>query len=259
MDLGLDGRVVLVTGAARGIGHAIVRAFAAEGAQVVAGDLNEPVETVAAARPPVFTSLDFTDPQQIDSWVADAVGRFGAIDVLVNNVGLAPYRDGFLSVTDADWKGLLEINLFAMIRTSRAVIPHMIEAGGGAIVNLASDAGRQPDPFFVDYAVTKSAVLSLSKSLSIEFGPAGIRSNCISPGPTATPAMDDFLVSMSNELGLTFDETKTHFARDMRQLPLGRMNEPDDVAAVAVFLASAPARQITGAAYPVDAGSHRYV
>ncbi|GGF38031.1 SDR family NAD(P)-dependent oxidoreductase [Subtercola lobariae] len=259
MDLGLDGKVVLVTGAARGIGLAIVTAFAAEGAQVVAADLNEPEIPVVAARPPVFTAVDFTVPQQIESWVADAAAQFGAIDVLVNNVGLAPYRDGFLNVTDAQWKALLEVNLFAMIRTSRAVIPHMVKGGGGALVNLASDAGRQPDPFFVDYAVTKSAVLSLSKSLSIEFGPKGIRSNCISPGPTATPAMDDFLVSMSKELGKTFDETKTHFARDMRQLPLGRMNEPEDVAAAAVFLASAPARQITGAAYPVDAGSHRYV
>ncbi|WP_375399441.1 SDR family NAD(P)-dependent oxidoreductase [uncultured Amnibacterium sp.] len=250
----------MVTGAGQGIGLAIARAFAAEGAQVVGGDLRTAaIDAIEARRSPLASVVDFSDADQIEAWVEGTVSALGVIDVLVNNVGLAPYRAGFLSVTDAEWMRLMDINFFAMVRTTRSVLPHMAAKGRGAIVSIASDAGRQPDPFFVDYAVTKSAVLSLSKSLSIEFGPSGIRSNCISPGPTATPAMDDFLTSMSAEVGKTFEDTKTYFARDLRQLPLGRMNEPEDVAAVAVFLASDSARQITGAAYSVDAGSHRYV
>lgn len=260
MDLGLDGKVVLITGAGSGIGLATAKAFTAEGAQVVAADVNTAaVLEIDAARKPVATTLDVTADGAIEAWVADAVKQFGAIDVLVNNVGIAPYREGFLAVSDADWNTVLGVNFFGMVKASRAVLPHMVKAGRGAIVSIASDAGRQPDPFFVDYAVSKAAVLNLSKSLSIEFGPHGIRSNCISPGPTATPAMDTFLNAMAGELGKTYEETKEYFAKDMRKLPLGRMNDPKDVAGVAVFLASSVARQITGAAYSVDAGSHVYV
>lgn len=260
MDLGLAGRVVLITGAGSGIGLAIARAYAAEGAQVVAADLDvTALEGIDTGPAPALSVVDLTEDAAIRGWVEGAATRFGGIDVLINNVGLAPYRDGFLSVTDDEWKTLFELNLFAMIRASRAVIPFMIDGGGGSIVNLASDAGRQPDPFFVDYATSKAAVLSVSKSISMEFGPHGIRSNCIAPGPTATPAMEVFLASLGQELGLTVEEAKIHFAREMRGLPLGRMNEPEDVARVALFLGSPASRQVTGSTYPVDAGSIRYV
>jgi len=257
MDLGLTDKVVLITGAGSGIGLATAVAFAAEGARVIALDLStealpgiDAVEAVAA---------DLLADGAVETIVSDVVRRHGAVDVLVNNVGLAPFRDGFLTTSLDDWRALFELNFFVAVRAARAVLPSMVASGAGALVHLASDAGRQPDPFFVDYAVTKTALMSLSKSLSIEFGPHGIRSNCVAPGPTRTPAMSQFLDSLAADLGIEPEYAPTHFAREMRQLPLGRMNEPEDVARVVLFLASAAAAQVTGSVYSVDAGSLRYV
>ncbi|MGP6204580.1 SDR family NAD(P)-dependent oxidoreductase [Microbacterium sp. F2] len=257
---GLKDKVVLITGGGSGIGLATATAFAEQGARVAVADRNPAAAAAIAGDHAVDTTeLDVTADGAIAGWVDAVADRLGGVDVLVNNVGLAPFRESFLSVTDEDWRSLLDVNFFAAVRASRAAIPYMIERGGGAIVSLASDAATQPDPFFVDYAVSKAAVLSLSKSLSMEFGPRGIRSNCVAPGPTATPAMDSFISSLSTELGKGFEETKEYFAKDMRKLPLGRMNDPADVAAVIVFLASDLARQVTGASYRVDAGSHVYL
>lgn len=259
-DFGLRDKVVLITGGASGIGLATATAFAREGAQVAVADRAPgAARSIEAEHPVHATELDVTSPEAIGRWVADVVDAFGGVDVLVNNVGVAPFRSSFLDVTDADWTSLLDVNFSSMVRASRAVLPHMIERGGGAIVSLASDAATQPDPFFVDYAVSKAAVLSLSKSLSMEFGKHGIRSNCVAPGPTSTPAMDGFIQSLSQDLGKGFEETKEYFAKDMRKLPLGRMNEPSDVAAVILFLASDLARQVTGSSYRVDAGAHVYL
>lgn len=261
MDYGLDDKVVVISGAGRGIGLATAEAFAAEGAMVVAADLDpSAVGRIDARRRPLGRVIDVTVAASVEEFVREVIAQYGRIDVLVNNVGVAPFRDGgFLDTDLGQWQHTLDINFLSMVRMCRSVLPHMVQAGAGAIVSLASDAGRQPDPFFVDYAVSKSAVLSLSKSLSIEFGPKGIRSNCVSPGPTLTPAMDDFIDSLAARLSLSHDDALTHFAVEMRGLPLGRLNQPAEVAAVVVFLASAAAGQVTGAAYTVDAGSHRYV
>lgn len=256
----LQDKVVLITGGGSGIGLATARAFVEQGAQVVVADRDPSAAAAIEGGHTVHTTeLDVTAEDALQGWVDEVAARFGGVDVLVNNVGVAPFRDSFLSVTDAQWTGLLEVNFLSAVRATRAAIPHMIERGGGAIVSLASDAATQPDPFFVDYAVSKAAVLSMSKSVSMEFGAQGIRANCVAPGPTATPAMDGFLESLSADLGKSFEETKEYFAKDMRKLPLGRMNDPADVAAVIVFLASGLARQVTGASYRVDAGSHVYL
>lgn len=260
MDLGLTDKVVLITGAGSGIGLATAHAFVREGAIVVAADLRpDAVESATGAHPPIVRRVDLVAPGAVEAWVGDVVAQTGRIDVLVNNVGIAPFRDGFLATTDDQWRHTLDVNLFVMARACRSVLPHMVAAGGGALVNLASDAGRQPDPFFVDYAVSKAAVLSLSKSLSIEFGPHGVRSNCVCPGPTLTPAMEVFLDDLARDRGVSREDAQAHFATTMRRLPLGRLNDPAEVAAVVLFLASAAAAQVTGAAYNIDAGSHVYV
>jgi len=260
MDYGLAGKVVVITGAGSGIGLATARAFVTEGASVVGGDL-EPAALSRLTGPGSVTAvtLDLAGAQGPTALASAALRSYGRVDVLVNNLGVAPYRQGFLHITDEDWRATLEINLLSMVRACRAVIPAMIEQGGGVIISLASDAGRQPDPFFADYALSKAAVLSLSKTLSMEFGSHGIRVNTVSPGPTHTAALDAFIGRLSQDLGLPADQGLDHFAKVMRRLALGRVNTPEDVAQVILFLASSQSRQVTGADYTVNAGSTRFV
>jgi NAD(P)-dependent dehydrogenase (short-subunit alcohol dehydrogenase family) len=259
MDYQLAGKVVVISGAGSGIGLATAQAFVAEGARVVAGDL-EPGGLPQVSGPGSVTvhMADLSSPDGPASLVRAALGAHGRVDVLVNNLGIAPVRNGFLEVGDEDWRRTLDVNLLSMIRACRATIPSMIAAGGGAIVSVSSDTGRQPDPFFVDYALSKAAILSLSKSLSIEFGPGGIRVNTVSPGPTQTPALDSFIARLSMDLGVPPEQGLRHFATEIRRLALGRVNQPQDVAAVILFLASDLSRQVTGADYTVNAGSTRF-
>ena len=192
MDLELEGRVALVTGAGSGIGLATARALLAEGAAVVAADLDP---SAAIADAPVERLLPFTvdlsSPHGPTSAVAFAIEQLGTIDVLVNNVGVCPHRDGFLDVADESWKELLELNFFSMVRCCRAAIPRMLDQGRGSIISLSSDAGHMPGPYFVDYAVTKGMIRLLSKALANEFAGRGIRSNTVSPGPTRTAPVGD--------------------------------------------------------------------
>jgi NAD(P)-dependent dehydrogenase (short-subunit alcohol dehydrogenase family) len=261
MELGLQGKVAIVTGANSGIGLAVVESFVGEGALVVAGDL----ETDAlAGRDGVTTVVvDLATAEGAERLVVEAVAAHGRIDVLVNNVGIAPFREGFLQVSDADWARVIDVNFFSMVRVSRAAIPHMVERGGGSIVSIASEVARQPDVFFVDYCVSKAAVLILAKTLATEFGPHGIRSNAVSPGPTLTPLWTKpggFAYSIAAEYGFDdIDEAMEHFAKNVRQLPTGRLGRPEDVAAAVLFLASERAGQVTGSDYHVNGGIMRSV
>jgi len=257
MDLGLEGRAALVTGAGSGIGLATVRALLTEGASVVAAD-RQPGAAADGAPPGRLATLevDLASPQGPAAAVALTLERFGAIDVLVNNVGVAPHREGFLAVADSDWKALLELNFFSMVRCCRAAIPAMVDRGRGSIVSLSSDAGHMPGPYFVDYALTKGMIRLLSKALATEFAPHGIRSNTVSPGPTRTAPWEsgEFIDALAQQWGVGREEAIVRFVRDERRMPLGRLGEADDVAAAIVFLASDRARQITGSDYRVDGG-----
>ncbi|HEY1777926.1 MAG TPA: SDR family oxidoreductase [Solirubrobacteraceae bacterium] len=257
MDLGLEGRATLVTGAGSGIGLACVRALLAEGASVVAADLTPAAAAQGAPEGRLATfEVDLASADGPAAAVAFTLERFEAIDVLVNNVGVAPHRDGFLEVADSDWKELFELNFFSMVRCSRAAIPAMIARGGGSIISLSSDAGHMPGPYFVDYALTKGMIRLLSKALATEFAAHGIRSNTVSPGPTRTAPWEsgEFMDSLARQWGVEREEAIVRFVRDERRMPLGRLGEADDVAAAIVFLASDRARQITGSDYRVDGG-----
>lgn len=258
MHTGLSDRVAIVTGAGSGIGLATCRMLAAEGAKVVGADL-DPSAVKDLPGTTLAIEVDLSTAQGCESVVATAVEQFGSLHVVVNNVGVFPYRESFLSTTDADWQRLLEINFLSMVRVCRAALPHLRESGHGSIVTVASECGRQPDVFFVDYSVSKAAMLNLSKSLANEFGPQGIRSNVVSPGPTRTPQWDNpggFGDSLAAEYGLDKESAIEHFAKVTRKLPLGKLGEPDDVAAAIVFLASDLAKQVTGAEYTVNGGSY---
>jgi NAD(P)-dependent dehydrogenase (short-subunit alcohol dehydrogenase family) len=156
----------------------------------------------------------------------------------------------------------MNLNFMTVVRFSRAVIPQMVEQGSGSIVSLASDVARQPDHFLVDYGVSKAAIAHLSKAISMEFGPRGIRSNAVAPGPTRTSLWDrpgGFVDYLASEYKMDRESAVEHFVKVTRNLPLGRMGQPEDVAAVITFLSSALARQITGSVYCVDSGSMRAI
>jgi len=186
MELELADKVVVVTGAGRGIGLAIARGFAAEGAHVVAGTLtiSPELQSLVDAGSCTAIDVDLAEPAGPARLVAAAGPR---IDVVVNNVGAAPPRlDGFLAITDEMWQRTWELDVMAAVRTLRAGLPIMVEGGGGAVVNIGSLNARLPDPAVLDYSAAKAALVNLAKSLSKEFGPRGVRVNTVDPGPVAT-------------------------------------------------------------------------
>jgi NAD(P)-dependent dehydrogenase (short-subunit alcohol dehydrogenase family) len=256
MDLHLRGRIVVITGAGAGIGLACAKQFLNENAHVVAGDVAidalgelDPRSSVTAVK---LNLMDAGAPEQL---IATAIEKHGRVDVLVNNVGGAAVRDSLESIEDKDWTLMFERNIMVMVRSCKAALPGMITAGKGSIVNVASVSGRQPDAFLLDYSASKSAVLSITKSMSIMYGPAGIRANSVSPGPTRTPAvLRSIGTVMAAKWGMDREEALKHYARNVQQMSVGRIGDPEDVAPVVAFLASDVARQVTGSDYVVDGG-----
>jgi NAD(P)-dependent dehydrogenase (short-subunit alcohol dehydrogenase family) len=256
MDLGLVGRVIVITGGGAGIGRACVEAFMKEGAHIVAGDIAlDGLRDVKGPGTLTPHAVDLLAPEGPAELVKVAEKEFGTVDCVVNNIGGAAVRESFLDVDDQAWSAMLNKNMMVMVRTCRAALPHMLAKKRGAIVNLASTSGRQPDAYMVDYCAAKSAVLSITKSISIEFGPHGIRANSVSPGTTRTPAvLRSIGTVMAEKWGLGTEDALSYHAREFHRMPLGRVGEPADVAAVVLFLASDAARQVTGAEYVVDGG-----
>jgi NAD(P)-dependent dehydrogenase (short-subunit alcohol dehydrogenase family) len=258
MELALKDKIVVVTGASAGIGLAITMGFLQEGATVVGASRHqEELQRLDEAHAVIPVVADFSTPHGPEVVIKRAIEEFGRVDVLVNNVGIAPAREGFLTVSDTDWKIVLETNLMSMVRTCRAVIPHMVQQKRGIIINVSSESGRQPDTFLVNYSVSKAAMLSLSKALANEFGPYGIRVNTVSPGPTRTPLWEKpggFAEELARQFEMDKEQAISHFAKNVRQLPLERIGDPKAVASVVLFLASDQASYVTGAEYTVNGG-----
>jgi NAD(P)-dependent dehydrogenase (short-subunit alcohol dehydrogenase family) len=254
MDLHLTDKVAVVTGANKGIGLAITKALVAEGAYVVAGSLSTGALDGLERVTPLALDLVAEDgPARL---VQKAVDEYGRLDVLVNNVGAVRIRvDGFLATGDEEFEWALKMDFFTTLRATRAALGPMLEQGSGSIVNIASvNSFFQPDAATVDYGVAKAAVVNLSKSLSQEFGPKGIRVNCVSPGQVSTDLWlgeHGVAATFADATGVDADTIRTNAAA---AIATGRFSTPEEVAALVTMLASDRIANVTGVNYVIDGG-----
>jgi 3-oxoacyl-[acyl-carrier protein] reductase len=245
MDLGLSGKACLVTGSTAGIGLETARALVAEGARVATNG--------RSGAPGIGESLhvqaDLSRPEAPAQVVEATVQALGGVDVLVNNVGFA-VQARFEEVPDEEWESMWQLNVLSYVRAIRAALPHLRESRG-TIVNVSSTAGKRPSGGMPHYSVTKAAVLSLSRLVSDLYAGDGIRCNAVTPGPTATDAwLGDG--GLADQQGGDRDEV---LAKVGTGRPLGRLAQPEEIAAVIVFLASERASYVTGAAWSADGGT----
>jgi 3-oxoacyl-[acyl-carrier protein] reductase len=262
MELGLKGKVVLITGASRGIGRAIALAFAGEGCRLALASrkrealaaVAEEVEALGAEGRHWVT--DVADAAQGETLVENVWRAWGEIDVLINNVG-AGYPKAFEALSDEDWERVVNVNLFSAIRLSRAVLPHMKEQGSGQIVNIGALSGRVPRLGQIASNVAKAGLINFTESLAAEVARHGIRVNAVCPAAILTDRWQERVARYAKERGLPLEQAMTELAK--KGIPLGRFGLPEEVASAVTFLASERAGFITGVSIFVDGGMGRSV
>lgn len=255
----LQGKVAIITGAARGIGRAIARRYAEEGASVVIADLDEAAARAAAAGigpAALALRLDVTRQDSIDAAMAATVARFGRLDILVNNAGifdLAPIVD----ITRASYARVFAVNVEGLLFTLQAAARQMIaqnesERGGGRIINFASQAGRRGEALVGVYCASKAAVISLTQSAGLDLIRHGINVNAIAPGVVDAEHWDDVDARFARAEGLQPGEKKRRVGK---AVPIGRMAQPEEIAGLAVFLAGDDAGYVVAQTYGIDGGN----
>ena len=253
----LQGKIALVTGAGSGIGHAITLALAEAGATMVAADINiEAAEATAKEAsqfqvPSSAVQADCGDVASINAMVDEVVNRHGRLDIIVNNAGVT--RSAYImDLTEEDWDRIHRVNAKGVFFCLQRAARQMIEQKEGRIINIASIAGRGfKDTSNTVYAASKGAVISMTKHAAQQLGRHNINVNSICPGATLTAIVEDLMTTRASEQGISKEEMMAKF---VRPIPIGRANTPEDIAAMAVFLASPGARNITGQCYNVDGG-----
>lgn len=253
----LKGRVAIITGANSGIGRATARLFAREGAKVVCCDIQETISPridqlikEKEGGQAVFATIDVTKPEDCERMVKTAVDSFGDVDILYNNAG-AGIRKKVHEHTDEEWKFVLDTNLNAMFRGARAVLPHFIKKKSGNIVTTASTFGLLASPNYPGYCATKAAIINLTREMAMDYGPMGIRINCVCPGAIETPRFRGFPPRPTLGEGMTDEQRKIMGDSNKALLRMGR---PEEIAYGVLFLVSDEASFITGHALVIDGG-----
>jgi NAD(P)-dependent dehydrogenase (short-subunit alcohol dehydrogenase family) len=257
MDLELTDKVAVVTGASKGIGLAAVNALREEGALVV-GSARD-VSSLAGLERVDSVALDLTTREGPAQLIEHTLTEHGRLDILVNNVGAVRMRvDGFLATSDDEFEWAMKMNFFTNLRATRAALAPMLEQRSGAIVSVASvNAFFQPDSLTIDYGAAKAGVVSLTKSLSQEFGHRGIRVNAISPGPVSTELWlgeHGVAETVAAAHGVDAETVRKQVVDGVAGVPTGRFTKPEEVAALIAFLASERSGNTTGVNYVIDGG-----
>jgi len=262
MDLGLKGKVALVSGASKGLGFAVARALAADGASVSISSRNQQAIDGAAKQIQTETgvrvlsmAVDVRDKAAIDRWIAHAAETFGGIDALMTNSGGPPAGDA-VSFDDAAWQDAAELLLFSTLRMVRAAVPHMERRGGGAILVSTSSSVKEPVPNLGLSTVLRASVSALSKTLALELAGKKIRVNQIIPGRIDTDRVRHLDEVNAKKAGIPVDQAK---AKAVAGIPMGRYGVPDEFGRVGAFLLSDAASYMTGATVQVDGGQIRSV
>lgn len=260
MDLGYAGRRVLVVGASVGIGYATAELLSAEGAEVIIAS-RDPAGIAAAAdriaaatgRRPATATADITAEGAADALLAEVATRWGALDGLVDAVG-GSIRSPFEALSDADWLGNYQFNVLSAVRVVRAALPLLRKGAAPSVVLLGAAASRMPYPNQIVSNVHKAGLLGLTKTLAGEFAAEGIRVNCVAPGRTLTRLWTDRAAKMATERGVPVEEVIAEFAHE---IPIGRFGQPEEIAAMVVWLSSPRAGYVTGQTVNVDGGIAR--
>ncbi|MCR0983019.1 SDR family NAD(P)-dependent oxidoreductase [Roseomonas populi] len=259
MDLGIKGRVAVVTGGDSGIGLETARLLLAEGAKVVLSDKESaPLEKAAAGLGGAVKAVaaDLTKPAEVEALALAAREAFGPVGILVNAAGITGPTGSFHTLIDDDWQTALDVDFLSAVRICRALIPGMVEQGWGRVVLIGSEDAVQPYPDELPYCAAKAAVLNLTKGLSKTYARQGVLVNSVSPAYIETPMTDAMMEKRAKERGTSFEEAVQSFLKEERPtLELRRRGRVEEVASVIALLCSERASFVNGANYRVDGGS----